>query len=56
LRYHDPDNWPILRQALVHMGRSDLIGHGKQCLVPAESPRHHGPQRRGERAKSRRSG
>ena len=36
LRYHDPDNWPILRKALKEMGRSDLIGKGKRCLVPAE--------------------
>jgi uncharacterized radical SAM protein YgiQ len=56
LRYHDPNNWPILRQALARMGRSDLIGHGKQCLVPSEAPRHQGRQRRRERAKSRPSG
>ncbi len=34
LRYHDPDNWPMLRQALKDMGRSDLIGNGKKHLVP----------------------
>lgn len=37
LRYHDPNNWPQLRQALRYMGRSDLIGPGKEALVPAES-------------------
>lgn len=37
LRYHDPSNWPTLRAALRKMGRSDLIGRGKQCLVPPES-------------------
>ena len=26
LRYHDPDNWPLLREALKAMGRADLIG------------------------------
>ncbi len=26
LRYHDPDNWPLLREALKRMGRADLIG------------------------------
>lgn len=35
LRYHDPANWPILRDALKQMGRSDLIGHTPECLVPA---------------------
>ncbi|WP_241687876.1 YgiQ family radical SAM protein [Janthinobacterium sp. 17J80-10] len=34
LRYHDPENWPILREALQKMGRSDLIGSGDRCLVP----------------------
>ena len=39
LRYHDPDNWPVLREALKRMGRADLIGPGKHCLVPAWQPR-----------------
>jgi uncharacterized radical SAM protein YgiQ len=34
LRYHDPDNWEILREGLKRMGRSDLIGNGPQHLVP----------------------
>ncbi|NUB26376.1 YgiQ family radical SAM protein [Azospirillum brasilense] len=35
LRYHDPENWPVLRDALKAMGRSDLIGPGEHQLVPA---------------------
>ena len=38
LRYHDPDNWPALRQALKKLGRSDLIGNGKLHLVPPRQP------------------
>ena len=38
LRYHDPENWPILRDALKRMGRADLIGNGKQHLIPAYQP------------------
>ena len=38
LRYHDPDNWPLLREALRHMGRADLIGNGKKHLVPSFQP------------------
>ena len=34
LRYHDPENWTILREALRRMGRGDLIGTGPQHLVP----------------------
>ncbi|OAI13045.1 radical SAM protein [Methylomonas koyamae] len=39
LRYHDPKNWPILREALKEMGRADLIGNGKQHLVPSFQPK-----------------
>lgn len=35
LRYHDPSNWMLLREALRRMGRSDLIGSGAHHLVPA---------------------
>ncbi len=38
LRYHDPENWPLLRQALKDMGRADLIGNGKRHLIPAFQP------------------
>ncbi len=38
LRYHDSANWPILRDALKRMGRADLIGNGKQHLIPAYQP------------------
>jgi uncharacterized radical SAM protein YgiQ len=34
LRYHDSKNWPLLREALKNMGRANLIGNGKQHLVP----------------------
>jgi len=38
LRYHDPENWPLLRDALKQMGRADLIGPGKHQLIPAHQP------------------
>jgi radical SAM superfamily enzyme YgiQ (UPF0313 family) len=38
LRYHDPANWPLLREALKAMGRADLIGSGKHQLIPAYQP------------------
>jgi hypothetical protein len=43
LRYHDPKNWPLLREALKAMGRADLIGNGRRHLVPAWQPAD-GPQ------------
>ena len=38
LRYHDPDNWPMLRAALKRMGHEDLIGNGKRHLIPRWQP------------------
>lgn len=38
LRYHDPDNWPLLREALRRMGRADLIGSRPDQLVPVHQP------------------
>jgi hypothetical protein len=38
LRYHDANNWPLLREALRRMGRADLIGSGRQQLIPAYQP------------------
>jgi hypothetical protein len=38
LRYHDPANWPLLRQALRQMGRADLIGNGPEQLIPLRQP------------------
>ena len=38
LRYHDAENWPLLRDALKAMGRADLIGPGKHQLIPSWQP------------------
>ncbi len=49
LRYHDPENWPLLREALKKMGRADLIGNGKKHLVPSFQPRGTGGRSEGQR-------
>ena len=41
LRWHDANNWPMLREALRRMGRADLIGAGKHQLIPAWQPARH---------------
>ncbi|MBS0054019.1 YgiQ family radical SAM protein [Yersinia sp. Marseille-Q3913] len=53
LRYHDPANWPMIRDALADMGLQHLIGSRRECLVPAptieeqrearRALRHHTP-------------
>ncbi len=52
LRYHDPNNWPVLREALRRMGRADLIGNGKQQLVPSYQPAGTGDSHEGKRGGS----
>jgi uncharacterized radical SAM protein YgiQ len=49
LRYHDPENWPMLREALKNMGRADLIGPGKHQLVPNWQPAGTGGKGEGAR-------
>lgn len=56
LRYHDANNWPLLREALQKMGRADLIGNGKHQLIPRFQPATDGtyqsPRRKNSTAAS----
>jgi hypothetical protein len=49
LRYHDPENWPLLRKALKRMGRADLIGNGRKHLIPTRQPAGTGNPESGRR-------
>jgi uncharacterized radical SAM protein YgiQ len=49
LRYHDANNWPVLREALRRMGRADLIGPGKHQLIPSWQPQGTGLAAEGQR-------
>jgi uncharacterized radical SAM protein YgiQ len=53
LRYHDAENWPLLRDALRRMGRRDLIGSGKHQLVPTFQPAGTGLKPEGARKPSK---
>ena len=56
LRWHDPDNWLLLREALTAMGRADLIGEGDKQLIPATQPdeaQHVSPRRKNSPNSSR---
>ncbi|MCC6714159.1 MAG: YgiQ family radical SAM protein, partial [Gammaproteobacteria bacterium] len=53
LRYHDPDNWPMLRAALRRMGRADLIGNSRHHLVPLHQPPGTGHAGEGRRRPGR---
>ena len=53
LRWHDANNWPMLRAALKRMGRGDLIGSGKHQLIPAWQPAGTGVAAEGQRTPER---
>ena len=55
LRYHDANNWPMLREALKRMGRSDLIGNSKKHLVPSYQPLGTGKSAEGRRVREAKS-
>ncbi len=38
IQYRKPENYALVKEALLKAGRSDLIGFGPQCLIP---PREH---------------
>ncbi len=40
LRYHDPENWKVIHEALKSLGRTELIGDGERCLIPSRQPRN----------------
>ncbi len=53
LRYHDANNWPLLREALKRMGRADLIGNGKRHLIPTWQPQGTGGSSDGQLGKGK---
>ena len=54
LRYHDANNWPLLREALKELGRADLIGNGKHHLIPSFQPATDGSYQSARRKNSTR--
>ena len=63
LRWHDPENWPLIREGLTAMGRADLIGNRPHQLVPHRQPptlqqavpggrKHWRPQQRPKRRRA----
>jgi hypothetical protein len=35
MQFFKPENWFIVREALIEAGRQDLIGSGCDCFIPA---------------------
>ena len=49
LFYWDPESWPLAREALMKVGRKDLIGRAAHCLVPPDYGATASPASRGAR-------
>lgn len=39
MQFFKPENWFLVREALLQAGRQDLIGSGCDCLIPANPPK-----------------
>ena len=37
--FFNPENYLMVREALIQVGRQDLIGSGCDCLIPANPPK-----------------
>ena len=59
IQYRNPDNYDMVKNALIRAGRSDLIGYGEKCLIPPEKRKkasdssHREDDVRGSRKKKR---
>ncbi|MBE6592419.1 MAG: YgiQ family radical SAM protein [Ruminococcaceae bacterium] len=54
LQYNRPQNAPLVREALIKLGREDLIGFGPECLVRPErtaQEQKKSPSRKGQQTK-----
>ncbi len=39
MQFFAPENYAVVRQALLDAGRPELIGNGRLCLIPSRPPR-----------------
>lgn len=39
MRFFKPENYFTVREALIQVGRANLIGNGCNCLIPAQPPK-----------------
>lgn len=55
IQYRKPENYELVKEALLKENRADLIGFGRECLIPPRkiAPRGAGNKRSGNHAKSR---
>ena len=56
MRFTDPDNYELVKSALIKCGRQDLIGNGKNCLIPAVPPANFSRGKRNDKKSTNKDG
>ena len=51
MQFFAPENYFLVKEALLAEGRGDLIGKGKQCLIPSNPPREALQEKQGRRGR-----
>ncbi|MCQ2553006.1 MAG: DUF3362 domain-containing protein, partial [Clostridia bacterium] len=44
IQYKKPENYDLVKEALLKAKREDLIGYDKQCLIPPRPWKNNGSQ------------
>ena len=47
IQYRNPENYELVKMALIKGGRKDLIGYDEKCLIPPRKPSAHKPKASG---------
>lgn len=48
LQFNVPENYKLVKEALIKANREDLIGHGANCLIPPYPPKIKNDKKRGK--------
>ena len=52
-QYYDPDNYELVKEALLREGRADLIGFGPECLIRPRKMKERGGDGRKSRGETK---
>ena len=52
IQYRDPKNYELVKEALITEHREDLIGFGKECLIPPRKMKYEHKQSGGKKRRS----
>lgn len=53
IQYRNPENYQLVKEALISAHREDLIGFGEKCLIPPRKFSRTGTKRSNNKKKGR---